>query len=166
MSDSIDPRTVLDNEGAAALRAHVSVDDVSAAWCRYTARRMLHLEDEPDWESDPDGWAAELYFEEEFWDIPRRQAFLARIAELAPNDEVLLTVGAQGLEDWINDDEDCLLWVEEQAAQSERFRKALQSVQVSSTRLRPETVFRLESAAGTALAGGTDDDPASWTIDD
>jgi hypothetical protein len=156
VSDSIDPRKVLDTEGAAALRAYISVEEVSAAWCRYAARQIRRPEDEPDWEGDPDGWAAELYFEEDFWDIPRRQTFLVRIAELAANDDVLLLVGAQGLEDWINDDEDCLLWVEEHAARSEKFRKALQNVQVSSTRVSPETVLRLERAAGAALAGGTD----------
>jgi hypothetical protein len=112
---------------------------------------MLDPDGEPDWEGDPDGWAAELYFEEDFWDRERRQEFLVRIAELAPNDDVLLFVGAQGLEDWINDDEDCLLWVEEHAAESEKFRKALQNVQVSSTRLRRDSVLRLERAAGVAL---------------
>ena len=109
---------------------------------------------EPDWEGDPDGWAAELYFEENFWDIPRRQPFLVRIAELAPNDDVLGLVGAQGLEDWINDDEDCLLWAEEHPARSEKFRKALQNVYVSPTRVSPETVLRPERAAGAPLAGG------------
>ena len=145
-----DPRSILDNEGAEALRSHVSVDDVAAAWCRYMARSMLHPSGAPDWEGDPDGWAAELYFEDEFWDIPRRETFISLIAELAPNDDVLLTVGAQGLEDFINDDEDCLLWVEGQAAASDKFRKALQNVYVSG--LKPETVSRLERAARTPLA--------------
>ena len=148
------PRTILDNDEAMALRAHVSIENVAAAWCRYAERQMRDPRSEPDWEGDPDGWAAELYFEENFWDIPRRQAFLVRIAELAPNDDVLGLVGAQGLEDWINDDEDCLLWVEEHPARSEKFRKALQNVYVSPTRVSPETVLRPERAAGAPLAGG------------
>jgi hypothetical protein len=145
--DSADPRPILDNEGPKALREHVSVEQAAAAWCRYMERSMLRPGSDPDWTSDPDGWAAELYFEDEFWDIPRRKTFLSLIAALAPNDDVLLTVGAQGLEDFIDDEEDCLLWIEQQATASANFRKALQNVYVS--RLKPETVARLERAAGT-----------------
>jgi hypothetical protein len=153
MPDSIDPRTLLNNEGASALRAFVSVDDVAAAWCRYMMRTMRHPT-ERGWTEDPDGWAAELYFEEEFWDVERRKSFLSRIAELAPNDDVLLTVGAQGLEDFISDDTESVTWIEKQAAASEKFRKALQNVHVSG--LDPGTVSRLERAAGTQLVGGSD----------
>jgi len=149
VAESIDPRTILDNEGPVALRARVSVETVAAAWCRYIDRSMRDRaagRPEREWEDDPDGWAGELYFEEEFWDVSRRKEFIRLIAELAPNDEVLLTVGAQGLEDFITDDEECLLWIEEQAAASGRFKKALQNVYVSG--LRPESVVRLERAAG------------------
>jgi hypothetical protein len=109
-------------------------------------RSMRHPDRAPDWDDDPDGWAAELYFEDEFWDVSRRKTFLSLIAALAPNDDVLLTVGAQGLEDLISDDEDCLRWVEEQAAASRNFRQALQNVYVHG--LKPTTVARLERAAG------------------
>lgn len=100
-----------------------------------------------DWDADADGWAAELYFEDEFWDVSRRKTFVRLIAALAPNDDVLLTVGAQGLEDLLSDDEDCVRWVEAQAAASRNFRQALANVYVDG--LQPATVARLERAAGT-----------------
>ena len=99
-----------------------------------------------DWEDDPDGWAAEVYFEDDFWDVSRRKTFLSLIASLAPNEDVLLTVGAQGLEDFIDDDEESVRWIEEQAAASTNFRHALQNVYVNG--LQPPTVARLERAAG------------------
>jgi hypothetical protein len=143
----MDPRAILASEGAAGLRDVVSIDEVAAAWCRYAERDLRRGQDaRPDWEGDPDGWAMEIYFEEEFWDIPRRKRFLSLIAALAPNDDVLLLVGAQGLEDFITDEEDRLAWAEEQAALSGNFRKALQNVYVSG--LAPNSVTRLERAAG------------------
>ena len=83
----------------------------------------------------------------EFWDVSRRKTFVRLIAALAPNDDVLLTVGAQGPEDLLSDDEDCVRWVEAQAAASRNFRQALANVYVDG--LQPATVARLERAAGT-----------------
>ena len=99
------------------------------------------------WDDDPDGWAAEVYFEDEFWDVARRRTFVALIAALAPNDDVLLTVGAQGLEDLVSNDEDCVRWIEEQAAASRNFRYALHNIHLAG--LTPTTVERFERAAGT-----------------
>jgi hypothetical protein len=147
VADPLDPRLILNDEGAAALRERVSLEEVAAAWCRYMERSMRQPNGTPEWEDDEDGWAAEIYFEDDFWDVSRRRTFVRLIAALAPNDDVLLTVGAQDLEDLISDDEDCLQWIEEQAASSRNFKHALQNVYADG--LKPGTVARLERAAGT-----------------
>jgi hypothetical protein len=157
----IDPRRareLLDAGLNDQLLAIVTAGEVGLAWCRY-AERTVAAKETPEWEVDPDGWAAELYHEDEFWaDEEFVRAFLVTIADTAP-DEVLGWVGAGPLEDFITEDVDRLAWVESQAARSERFRRVLANVWIAE--LSPEAFHRIERAAGVPLhrppgpAGGT-----------
>src|SRR6059058_464154 len=102
------------------------------AWCRYASRVVKkELCDDHEWKDDEDGWAAELYYESPFLENENLvRAFLVTVAESAP-DEVLGWVGAGPLEDFLGEgDEDRLLWIEQRAEESERFRQALRGVGV------------------------------------
>ena len=126
-----------------------------------------------DSEEDPDEWAILLILHP---DLPedRYREMLIRVVELAPDDEVLGVAGAGPLEDFAagcgewtgryeiagvdlpeivrntGAEEDRLHWVEQQAAASEKFRKALGHVWVKN-HLDAATVARLERAAGVEL---------------
>jgi hypothetical protein len=155
----IDPeeaRRLLDADENDKLLALVTAEEVGLAWCRY-ATRTMGAEEDVAWEADPDGWAAELCHETEFWAHEEfAQTFLVTIADAAP-DDVLGWVGSGPLREFLNDedpdrldDPDRLAWVEKQAARTERFRRALGSVSISSSASR-ETFRRLDSAAGVRL---------------
>ena len=139
-----------------AIFAELSVEDWAAAYCRYFARVMA-TEERIGWDGDPDGWAAHLYSEAEFsrsWTQlgeERLRAFLRLIVAGAANDEVLGFIGAGPFEDFLFEDESRLAWMEEQAAASARFRKALGNVYVWSW-ASEETFLRLEAAAQTQLS--------------
>jgi hypothetical protein len=92
-----------------------------------------------------------LYYESEFLaNEAFVRDFLVAIAEAAP-EEVLGWVGAGPLEDFIKDDRDRVAWVEEQAARSARFRRALGNVWIDNA-VSHETLLRIERAAGVELA--------------
>ncbi len=153
-------RQLLDADAIDELLSLVTPEEMALAWCRYATRVVnKELPERHEWEDDEDGWAAELYHEDEFWANEEFvRAFLVTIADTAP-DEVLGWVGAGPLEDFITEDADRLAWVESQAARSERFRQALANVWIAE--LSPETFHRTERAAGVPLhrppgpAGGT-----------
>jgi hypothetical protein len=148
--DANEARRLLDADATAELLSKITPEEMAHAWCRY-ANRNVKNEGEIDWESDEDGWAAELYYEVVFLDNePFLRAFLATLADAAP-DEVLGWVGAGPLEDFVTgEDPDRLCWIEAQAARSERFRRALANIWVRSS-ASDETVQRLERAAGVTL---------------
>jgi hypothetical protein len=128
----------------------VILEEAAQTWCSYQLRE--HTTDE---EFDPDWWAVQLMLDLEQED--RRRQLLARIVELAPNDHVLGVAGAGPLEDFLDIDrfesenlgvlEERLQWIEQQAAVSEKFRKALGDVWVHGN-VSPETHARLERASG------------------
>jgi hypothetical protein len=159
MADPEEIRRLLDDCEDAEALSRVSLVDLADAYCRYAAR-LAASEKSIEWKDDPDGWAAELYFElteprnrQGGWspdDERRRREFLRFIADAAPNDAVLSFIGAGPFEDFITDDEDRIRWIEEQALRSAKFRKALANVWV--WRLPEEAFLRLERAAGTELA--------------
>ena len=129
----------------------VTVDEVAQAWCRYQAR--VHLPGVDD--EDPDRWAVDLLMDTRFLsDEPRVRAVLDLLVEGA-GEEVLGVVGAGPLEDFVKGcDEDRLVWIEERAAASSRFRQALAGVWI--WRLSPEVFARVERAAGVPLRRPTE----------
>ena len=148
----IDPRKarqLLDVGANDRLLSLVTPEEVGLAWCRY-AGRAVRAAKRPEWNTDPDGWAAELYYESEFWAAEEFvRSFLVTIADAAP-EEALGWVGAGPLEDFISDDPDRLAWIEVQAKRSERFRQALGNVWIES-RVTKATFLRVQRAAGVKL---------------
>jgi hypothetical protein len=129
--DPTEARRLLDAYEYDRLLALVTPEEVGLAWCRY-ATRARGVE-EVAWDSDPDGWAAELVQQSEFLANEEFQReFLLTITDAAP-EELLGWVGSGPLSELLNeDDADQLAWVEAQAARSERFRRALCDVLISS----------------------------------
>jgi hypothetical protein len=159
MADASEVRRLLDADDDEATLALVTVEELAAAYCRYVARNMAS-EKSLEWRDDPDGWAAELYFEltspgfEQEWseaDEERLRTFLLLVVEGAANDDVLSYIGAGAFEDLLGLDESRIAWVESQAAASAKFRKALANVWIWSW--ASEEIFRrLEAAAQVPLA--------------
>jgi hypothetical protein len=147
--DTREARNLLDTGAVGRLLSLVTPEEVGLAWCRYASRRV-HGAKPPGWDSDPDGWAAELYYEPEFWaDEEFVRSFLVTIADAAP-EEALGWVGAGPLEDFITDDPDRLAWIEMEAKRSERFRTALANVWIKS-HVSEATFLRIERAARVTL---------------
>jgi hypothetical protein len=148
--DPVTARTLLDEDDTPQLLAQVTPEEVGQAWCRYAARNA-GMDEHAPWDEDPDGWAAELYYEDEFKaNETYLRRFLATIVDAA-SDEVLGWVGAGPLEDFLADDDDRLAWVEEQAARSERFQQALSHVWIDSW-AHDELFQRVEAAASLQLS--------------
>jgi len=148
--DPKEARRLLDAYAEAELIALVTPEEMGLAWCRY-ASRAVKVEGHLDWKDDQDGWAPELYHEEEFWANEEFvRTFIVTIADAAP-DDVLGWVGAGPLEDFLTEDPDRISWAEEQAARSERFRRALANVWIDSW-ASDETFLRVEKAARAPLA--------------
>lgn len=144
--DSRRARELLDADEPAELLALVTAKEVALAWCRYAERTIAATPGRVDWSADPDGWAAALYQEDEFWaDEDFVRTFLTTIIEAAPNDEVLGWVGAGPLEDFATNEER-LLWIEHEAASSRNFRFALANVYPRSS-LDKEQNARLREAS-------------------
>jgi hypothetical protein len=126
----------------------VTLAEVADAWCSYQTRpHIAGVEDD-----DPDWWAVELLLDSGFWsDEARLRAALDLLVERAPDDDVIGVVGAGPLEDFVKDyNGDRLVWIEERAAASPRFRQALTHVWIWS--VEPEVFARVERAAGVPLA--------------
>jgi hypothetical protein len=137
----------------AAVFALTSPEEIADAWWRYMGRcgrARARSEDEPDWDSDPDSWACELWLEGVIQkDEGRFRTLLHTFAERAPPDADLSFLGAGPIEDFLTDDEDRLCWVEEEAERSPNFRMALASVWIEE--LGAATFLRIQGAAGTDL---------------
>jgi hypothetical protein len=148
--DAAEAGRLLDAEEYDRLLTLVTPEEVGLAWCRY-ANRTWRVE-ELAWKSDPDGWAAELVQEDEFLANKRFQReFLVTIVDAVP-EEFLSWVGSGPLSEFLNEeDPDQLAWIEAQAARSDRFRRALCNVLISSSASR-DAFLRLERAAGETLA--------------
>lgn len=124
----------------------VSLEEIADAWCGYQTREHIRgVEDE-----DPDWWAVELLMNETFLsDEVRIRSTLDLILERADDEKVFGVFAAGPLEDFVDDDESRLVWIEERAAASPRFREALQRIWIWS--LPPEVFERVERAAGAPL---------------
>jgi hypothetical protein len=80
----------------------------------------------------------------------------------APDESVLVVVGAAPLEDFVCPDEDRVRWIEEQAHRSDKFRRALAGVRIWD---QPQWVVdRVENAAGFALPRPNDGASAELPI--
>lgn len=132
------------------LLSRVTLERVATAWCGYHTR--THVEGVED--DDPDWWAVQLLFDGEFWsDELRVRTVIDLLVECASDGRILGAVGAGPLEDFVSDDEDRLVWIEQRAAASARFREALSHVWI--WRLGPDVLERVERAAGEDLARPT-----------
>jgi len=130
-----------------------TVEDIADAWWRATARWTPgESAGEQDMTSDPDWWALE------FWvggapvydDQAIVQLGLVALADRAPQGSEVSHLGAGPLENYVNDDDDRLSWLEQQAQRSVFFQKALGTIWCDD--LTEASIRRLERAAGTALA--------------
>lgn len=161
-------RTLLDASQDAAAFGVVSMPELGAAWCRYTQWCSGWVEAHPGVEGGPpvdvedaqvDSWAGRLIFS-----IPSpeyRRDLLLYLVESAP-DDVLPNVAARFVEDYVWDGEECLAWVEQQCATSERFRRTLTHAWLWSD-MSESSFDRLEAAARVPLANPnrhrSDNDP-------
>jgi hypothetical protein len=130
---------------------------VADAWCRFHERASAgELGD--DQTNDDEWWAVEFWLTGgDVWEdeVAVREGLLALID--AAQDDLLSYIGAGPLEAFVNTDESRLLWIEEQASKSGRFRRALANVWTWGS--EPDAIAaRLEKAAGTRLAR-----PKGWT---
>jgi len=146
-----DDRTLeelIDDEDIDSLLTRVSPDDIAATWCRY--HREDHPFEEDAWEH-PDWWAVDLLLTGAVYRDSRViREVLLKLVEHADVD-VLGSVGAGPLENFVSDDEDDLRWIEAQCAADEKFRTALSGVWCASY-VSEATLVRLDAAAGVPLA--------------
>lgn len=156
--DPAEARRLLDAGQNDRLLSLVSAEECGLAWCRYATRDWEVEEGHLDWGADPDGWAAELCHEREFWANEEYvRSFLVTIADTAP-EPILGLVGAGPLWEFLNSDDDPnwlddperIGWVEAQATRSERFRRALGSAKIADDASQ-EAIARLDAAAGVEL---------------
>ena len=131
------------------LLALVPLDTVAVTWCRYTERSVAAGADGvPD--DDPDWWAINFFLSRAFsWhdgDLQRRG--LLALVRATVNERVLGCIGAQ-LEDFVSDNEDDLLWLDNH--ENESLRIALRHVW-ADTYVTHATMERLDAAAGQPLA--------------
>jgi hypothetical protein len=137
-----------------ALLALVSLDELADAWWRYTMRCDIAYKNgttQPDWDTDPDAWASEIWHEEVLQQREQTvRDYLHVLAERAPAEADVGYLGAGPIEDFIRDDDDRLLWIEQEARRSSKFRSALANVWVSG--LSPAAFLRVERAAGVELS--------------
>lgn len=130
----------------------VTLEQITVAWCQYASRPHVDGVDE----EDPDAWASFVVCDIEVLDESRARTLLDLLVDRAPDNDVLEQVGAGPLEDFVKDcDADRLVWIEDRAASSARFRQALACVWIWN--LEPEVFARVERAAGVPLATPAED---------
>jgi hypothetical protein len=98
----------------------VTLEEIADAWCGYQTRPHIDgVEDE-----DPDWWAVELLMDSTFEsDEARVRAVLDLILDRADEEEIFGVFAAGPLEAFVKTyDDDRILWIEERAAASSRFR--------------------------------------------
>jgi hypothetical protein len=146
MTDSVRLQELVDEGRYGDLLTVVSPADIAAAWLRYQ-RADADSADHPDW------WAVELWIDPDWWEHDERtvrEGVLALVAACETDDDFGV-FGAAVMEVLVDDDEDRLRWIEEQAATSPAFRRSLANVWVWGS--EPDHVSeRIERAAGVPLA--------------
>jgi hypothetical protein len=132
--------------------ALVTLTDIAKAWLAYQTPEHVYEGGDPFW------WAVEFWQNNSgVWanEETVRQGILA-LVDAAP-DDLLGHVGAGPLEVFVSEDESRVRWIEEHAARSARFRRALANVRTWGNE-PDEVAARLERAAGVPLAR-----PRGWT---
>jgi hypothetical protein len=137
---------LVDDEDFDRLLSLVTLDEVAMAWCSRSAR--VHASSEDD--DDPDWWAVALFFSTELF--RRRDLYRSLLLKLVEHatDPVLGHVGAGPLENFVSDDEDDLVWLEQKCAMNSRLRTALSGVWCGNE-VSAHTLIRLDRAAGVEL---------------
>ena len=118
-------QALVDDERVQDLLAVVSPEQIVETWLRYH-RRQTNDPNDPDW------WAVELWMTGGWWaDESRVREELLRLIDRA-DERTLGVVAAGPLEVFIGvwGDDSRLAWIERESKRSEKFRKALTSVQV------------------------------------
>ena len=120
---------LVDEDAIDELFRLVTWDEAAQAWHRHSLWRRAVAAKDVDIAEHPDWWAKELWHSTMLWDTGEmvRSGLLALVVQ-APDETALSFVGAGPLEDFVSTNEDDLRWLEEQAATSQRFRKALANV--------------------------------------
>jgi hypothetical protein len=151
-------RALVGNDDVDRVLSVVNLDQIADAWCRHR-QRFASAPDLPEAQEDRQGrWAVDLLQTRRWWeDENRARAGLLALVDRADADYLLEYVGAEALQTLLTANEGDLRWIEEQAARSEKFRKALGSVQVFGD-LPDEVALRVERAAGIRLPR-----PGGWT---
>jgi hypothetical protein len=140
-----DPDTLqrlVDAKDVDGVLAIVTTDEIAEAWCAGSARHWTARY----------SWAGELL---QLRAVARRESFvresLLKLVEHAPDDDVLVDIGAGPLQEFVVADEARVSWIEEQAQASPRFRAALAHVRIWGR--EPQWVCeRVERAVGAADA--------------
>ena len=150
--EALDPDAFYEPGALGPAIKRIGVDRLTRSWLRWHYRSNAgdsvpidELDDDPDW------WAVDAFINQESWEDEDllRSALLGLIEAAGPDWDALGHVAAGPLEDFIDESADRLRWVEEQAARSATFRRALTGVWAWTL---PESVFtRLERAAGSPL---------------
>jgi hypothetical protein len=139
----------IDDGDLEGLLSVVTLDEVAATWCRYTA--TPHAARDHEGIDDPDWWAVEFFFTEAYFaNRELQRSVLLKLLEHATSELLIACIGAGPLEDFITDDEDNLRWIEHQAPRNERLRLALRNVWAADD-VTEQTLLRLDAAAGQQL---------------
>jgi hypothetical protein len=152
VADSRRLQQLVDERRYDELLREVTLDDIARAWIRYQRRNPTGDEQGLD---DPDWWAVELWMDNErrrgaWWtDEARvRGGILAIVAAAGAHDVGI--IGAGIMELFIANDDDRISWLEEQARDSDMFRRSLANVYVWGS-ARKHIAERVERAAGVPL---------------
>jgi hypothetical protein len=128
------------------LHREVSPSGIADAWLRYQ-RADADSADHPDW------WAVSLWHSDAWLehDEARVRAVVLALVASCETDDDFDVLGAAVMEVLVDDDEDRLRWIEEQASASPAFRRSLANVHTWGS--DPDHVAaRVERAAGVPLA--------------
>jgi hypothetical protein len=130
------------SEGSVAqLLTLESLDSIARAWIRFNRADPADAGQMRDWWA-VHAWLGSALLEDE----DRYRAGLLQLIDAATSEADLDNVGAGPLDDFIADDESRLAWIEERAAHSPGFRRALVNVRVWG--LPDPVIDRIERAAG------------------
>ena len=127
----------------------VTMEEMAQAWVGYSRREHPGGEEAGD---DPQWWAVDLWWNAEWLsDGDRARSGLLALVDAADTDDELGAVGAGPLENFVSDDPEDLLWLEQHCSGSAKLRTALSGVWCSNF-VSAETLLRLDRAAGVPLA--------------
>jgi hypothetical protein len=150
---SPDLKRLVDDGLFDALLREVTLSEVARAWMRYQHRE--HEPVGPDLDDpgidDPDWWAVSTWMDEDWWaDEARVRTGILELVAAAETDSDFGILGAAVIEMFIVDDDDRVLWLEEQAGASEAFRRSLANVWIWGE-VQDDIAARVEAAAGVRL---------------